>query len=184
MLDHEAVLLGDSFNAIMQATAEYVPNISQYQFEREVLDLLSNPFSKEALTRYLPYVGELTKQLNVVDQMGMILFTIPAFVQTPRPTMAKPDGITAEHFFRNLQRDVDLGGRHVSAKIVEFMDRITFTPDYHQAVVEPIRQILARYGRTYQIQPTQGQPAALGQPVAVTLAAPVSTSSFSDEYED
>src|SRR5690606_15570440 len=105
-----------------------------------------------------------------------VLFTVPALVQSPTTTVALGQGITAENFMRSLTRDIDLGGKYLNEKIFNFLMRLTKTPDYRTAVIEPIQAILARYGR---------QMKAFAPTTSVT---PVDTdptpSSFEDEYVD
>jgi hypothetical protein len=186
LLDHEKVLLGDSFSTILAETQRFIPVISEYQFQREVLDILVNPYNRDALQRYLPYVGELTQPLRVVDNNNreLVLFEVPAFMQSPITTMPTANGYSADSFFNSLGRDIDLGAHRVNDKIVNFMETITVTPDYQAVVVQPIRAILNRYGRDYQLATaSNGQ---LGQPVSInTPAQPtMGTTSFAGDYED
>lgn len=182
---HEQVLLGNSLAVIIAETNSRVPSISEYQFKREVLDLLCDPFSQQSLHHYTPYVVELTRELRVVEDgnAGNVLFTVPALVMTPRASMAGPGGFSAESFFKSLTRDIDLGGARVNDKIVNYLKSITQTPDYVQTVLNPIRLILQRYGRDFvQAGPTAG---LAGQGTAQALSgAGKTTQSFGDEYED
>lgn len=183
---HEQVLLGDSLAVIMAETNSRVPSISEYQFKREVLDLLCDPFSSQSLLHYTHYVVELTRELRVVEDgnANNILFTVPALVMTPRASMAAPGGYSAENFFKSLTRDIDLGGHHVNQKIVKYLNSITQTPDYIQTVLNPIRVILQRYGRDFvQANPTGGP--SIEEAAKVLLGSNKATSSFADdEYED
>lgn len=185
VLMHEQVLLGNSLAVIIAETNSRVPSISEYQFKREVLDLLCDPFSQQSLHHYTQYVVELTRELRVVEDgnAGNVLFTIPALVMTPRASMAGPGGYSAESFFKSLSRDIDLGGSRVNDKIVSYLHSITQTPDYVTTVLNPIRQVLQRYGRDFvQAGPVAGIP---GQNVStVPVGSAQGTSSFGDEYED
>lgn len=187
MRNHEELFLGKTFEIILGEAEAQAPRITEQQFEREVLDILANFHDPEWLIRYLPYVqGNFAYYLNVVDNNdhGKVLFTVPALLQSPVTTVPTGNGMSAENFFKSLKRDLDLGGKHVHTKVRDFMNRITEFPDYQKAVVEPLRDILARYGRTITPPRQEGQ---LGQPVpalAVEQPAVKTTNSFSDEYED
>ncbi len=184
---HEELLLGDSLSVILEEERRQLPVISEYQFQREVVDILANPFGEDALRQYAIYVGELTKPLNVVsnEDRNQILFTVPALVQSPVTTIAYGSGMTAEAFMRTLNRDVDLGGRRINQKIRDFMMQMTQRPNYLETVIYPIRDILARYGR--QMVDLPGVPQMNQTNPVAGSSAPQSTSnsSFSDdEYED
>jgi hypothetical protein len=182
---HEELLLGDSLQVILDEERRALPVISEYQFQREVLDILENPFGKEALRHFAAYVGELTKPLNVVanDNRDQVLFTVPALVQTPVTTIAYGSGMTAEGFMRTLNRDMELGGKRVNDKIHDFMMRMTQRPNYLETVIYPMQAILSRYGRRMVDLP--GVPSPSGETATASpTGAPTNTSSFSDEYED
>jgi hypothetical protein len=181
---HEQVLLGDSLEVIMAETNSRIPTVSEYQFKREVLGLLRDPFNKHSLSHYEVYVGELTRQLRVVEDgnPNNVLFTIPALVQSPRPSMATPGGYSAENFFRSLTRDIDLGGAGIDQKIVNFLNGVTQAPNVIDVVLKPIREILHRYGTDFvQVAPDGVNHAAAEQLLGTTRT----TSSFDDDgYAD
>lgn len=180
---NEQLMLGDSLETILSQQEQLMPVISEYQFEREVLGLLENPFDAPSVQQYAIYVGELTKPLNVVDNnnRNQILFTVPALVQSPITTIPTGSGITADTFMRSLNRDMELGGRQLNSKITEFMTALTHKPNYLDVVIAPIQEILMRYNR--QMVPLPGVEAPkvpTNQPGNPTSAG----SSFSDDYED
>ena len=184
---HEELLLGDSLSVILEEERRAMPVISEYQFQREVLDILEDPFGQDALRHYSVYVGELTKPLNVVanDNREQVLFTIPAIVQSPITTIARNSGMTAEVFFRSLNRDIELGGTRVNEKIRQFMYNMTRRPNYVENVIYPIQAILARYGRKMVDLPGLDTTAVVNHASSVTVAPEQQTSSFiDDEYED
>lgn len=179
---HSDLILGDALTVILEEEQRNNPVISEYQFEQEVLDILTFPFGKEALSRYMVYVGELTKPLNVVanDDRENILFTVPALVQSPITTVTTGKGISAEQFMQSLNRERDLGGRHITEKVRWFMMNMTKRPDYLQAVIYPIQHILKRYNRTMDPIPGVDN---IPAPTTGGSATPTTTS-FSDEYDD
>lgn len=164
---------------IIEQAEAAVPRISEYQFEREVVDLLADPFNHNNLLRYSQYVGELTKPLRVVanDDPHNVLFEVPPLVQSPTVTIAKRGGMTAERFLYSLQRDEALG-RNVNEKISNFMMNMTQIPNYVAMVVQPLQQILQRYNR--QMVSMDGLPKtpAAPAPTRARTDAPV------DDYED
>lgn len=180
---YSELILGDALETILAEQENYMPVISEYQFQKEVLDLLENLFELENLQRYSLYVGELTKPLNVVadTDRDQVLFTVPAVVQSPIPTI--PAGnMMVENFLWSLRRDIDLGGHHVDKKIYDYMMQITKVPDYLEQVIRPIQAILARYGRT--MVPLPGLDSPSSQSSVSATGTSETHSSFSDEYED
>lgn len=178
---HEELLLGNAPEMILAGEQRRNPTITEALFEQEVLPILENPFGEDALAAYGRYVGELTKPLKVLDNedLDKVLFTVPALVQSPVTTIPTGRGMSAEMFLRSLSRDVDLGGRHVNAKILNFMTHMTKVPDYVEVVIKPIQEILARYNRRLTAVPGVESTA----PTAPTVASS-SGSSFTDDYED
>jgi len=178
---HEDILLGNSLETILSYN-DYIPRISEYQFQRDVLFLLKNPFDKQNLMRYQPYVQELTRPLNVVanDDHSKVLFQIPALMMSPKTTIAKGNGMTAENFFQSLRREYELGGKLVNEKIAFFMQKITVVPDVQEHVINPLRQILNQYGQDFDVP-------GLINPTAAQGASSINVnrgSSFENEYED
>lgn len=183
MQSHEQLLLGNSLETILNEQEHYMPLISEYQFQREVLDLLENLFDPHNLARYAMYVGELTKPLRVVsnENREQVLFQVPAIVQSPVTIIPSSTSIPAENFFRSLQRDIDLGGHQVNNKITAYLHSIAKAPDYVESVLRPLQDILTRYGRTMiDIPALRGRTPT----PPITGEAASTTSSFSDEYED
>lgn len=177
---NEQLMLGNALQTILSEQQNMMPVISEYQFEREVLGLLENPFTIESVQQYSIYVGELTKPLNVVSNSDRneIMFTVPALVQSPITTIPTGSGITADTFMRSLARDMELGGRGTNDKIAMFMIHLTRRPDYLEVVLRPIQAILARYNRTMVDLPGVEADAPTTAPKAA------SQTSFSDDYED
>lgn len=184
LAEMENRIRGDSFEQLLRGAEELLPRISEYMFEREVVDLLTNPFDEHFLHRYLAYVGELTKPLRVMsnDNPQQELFRVPAIAQSPNPTIGKigGHGVTAEHYFRNLTREQELGGRRVPDLIRRFMSNITDVPNYRDAVILPIREILARYNR--QMVAIPGIDTDIG--TKVLTQEPQGGGSYGDDYED
>lgn len=175
--------VGEFLETLLSGAKHLEPKISEYQFQRSVLTLLENPFGKDVLAHYAEYVGELTKPLHVVadNDREEILFTVPALVQMPSPSMAMgKKGITADVFFFHLARDIELANRNVNDKIYQFMTSITKTPNYLETVIYPIQAILARYGR--QMIPLPGVNDTTVK--SDTATAPTQATSFTDEYDD
>lgn len=176
---HEQALLGDCIQNIL-GYDNYIPRVTEYQFQQDVVYLLTNPFDKANLARYQQYVMELSRPLNVVDtnDQDKVLFQVPALMMTPATTIPTGDGMTADNFFNSLKRDKELNNPHVNDRIAAFMQRITVVPNVKETVIIPLRAILNRYGLDFNV-PGLTAPAA---------AAPVGeaprASSFSDEYED
>lgn len=184
MQNNEELFLGDTFTTIIEEATRQLPAVSEYRFEREVLNLLVNPFNKEALRQYLPYVqGNLAYPLRVVDNQDMtkVLFTVPALLQTPITTIPVAGGMSAENFFNSLKREMELGNPRVNDKICAFMNRITKVPDYQKVVLEPLQAILKRYNRTFEVPTSPTSPSQEPVPPGETLKT---TSSFGDDYED
>lgn len=188
MKSHESLLLGDAVETILSASQELYPIISEYQFKRDVVDILVDPFSPEKLKQYSIFVGELTKPLRVVSDANPqeLLFTVPALVQSPITTVPKENGITTENFLRSLSRDIDLGGRNLNTKIEAFMLSITKVPNYLENVIKPINEILKRYDRQITQVPGLEQTNKVSKPIHSnnddkTIGI---TTTFSDEYDD
>jgi hypothetical protein len=192
---HMDLLLGNSLETILQKTQEYLPRISEYQFQREVLDILTCPFGPDALARYLPYVGEFIHPLQVVDNQdnNIVLFEVPALTLTMNPTIATGrGGFTAENFFRSLSRDIEIGNPNLYKKVANFLHSVSDNPDYINAVIAPIMAILERYGRT-MVTPN-GEPLTIHQGKLVlaqgSTTSPVpgqsgqTGSTFTDEFDD
>lgn len=192
---HMDVVLGSSLETILSEAEKRLPRISEYQFQREVLDILACPFGSEVLQRYLPYVGEFIHPLLVVDNNdnSKVLFEIPALTQTLQPSMATGSkGYSAENFFRSLARERELTNPMVLAeKIGGFLQVISHHPDYVQAVVKPIMDILARYGRTMttpdgeELTIHNKQLVLAKQAPTTTVETPHQTgSTFLDDFDD
>lgn len=183
--------IGNWLEEINDGAIRMEPRISEYQFQKEVLTLLENPFDPTYISRYQKYVGELTKPLNVMSNEDnvTILFTVPPLVLPPRPTIATGGGVTAENLFYHIEREKELASWTINDRISSFLMSITGFGNLVTDVIMPIRHILARYGRRMVDVPgidiplpdgTQVTPA---NPTATTPAGS-STSSFTDEYED
>lgn len=163
------------------------PRISEYQFKREVLGLLSDIFTSPiSYKRYIQYVGELTKPLNVISDQdaSSIVVTIPPIILPPRPTMASGvNGVTADSLFYHISRDRELGNQNTHDTVADFMSSITGFGDYVEEVINPIRAILKNYG--VEMHPIPGLDFQPGQPVNQPVNDPSAmTSSYTDEYED
>lgn len=185
--DHMGVLLGDSLNVILESARKELPRISEYQFQREVLGLLQDPFRESNVQRYLPYVRELTNPLLVYqDHPDNVLFQVPALVAMPGVTIPTRGGYTAENFFVALSRDAELG-MNINHRIAEFMASITHKPDLYQSVLVQIGVILHRYGKHFELMDEAGQIVKMNQhetPNTAYANGPVNAgSSFSDDYE-
>lgn len=179
MIRNEKLLMGNSIEVILSEQNNLIPVISEYQFKRDVLGILEDPFHKEALQQYIRYVGELTKPLNVVsdEDRDVILFTVPALVQSPNPTVPVKNGLTAGQYQDATRRLRELANPNLSEMEAAYYRSITDVPDYVSVVVNPIRDILTRYGRAYRRE--VDAPAAQ---TAVAQTAP--PTSYSDEYVD
>lgn len=179
---YDQLILGNAPETILAGSDKLTPTISESLFLAEVLPLLESPFGTEMLHRYSRYVGELTQPLKVLEDNHPenVLFTVPALVQSPVVTIATAGGMTAENFMQSLSREAELGGRNIHEKIHQYMMRMTKTPDYRKAVLEPIQAILARYGK--KLITAQG-PEETPDTVKAS-ASETSSSSFSDDYED
>lgn len=195
MQSHMDVVLGNSLDVILDEARRRLPRISEYQFQREVLDILACPFGLEVLQRYLPYVGEFVHPLLVVDNNdnSKVLFEVPALTQTLQPSMATGSkGYSAENFFRSLARERELTNPMVLAeKIGGFLQVISHHPDYISAVVKPIMGILARYGRTMTTPDGEELTIQNGQLVLAKHTTPTTVetseqtgSTFLDDFDD
>lgn len=177
---YEEVLLGNAFDTILNST-QHIPTISEYQFTQHPLYLLRNPFDHGNLEQYLPYVGDLMRPLNVVDNQdrNRVLFTVPPLFVSPKTTVPRTNGMNADQMFVSLKREMELGGRGAPEKIAGFMRAITQAPDVQAVLIRPLREILHRYGMDFDVP---GVHVAEAQPNG-QLAQP--HSSFGDgEYED
>lgn len=182
--------VGNWLNEINDEAIRQEPRISEYQFQREVLTLLENPFDPNYVSRYQKYVGELTKPLNVIsnEDSATILFTVPPLVLPPRPTIATGGGVTAENLFYHIEREKELASRTINERITNFMMSITGFGNLVTDVIMPIRAILARYGRQMVSIPGIDSPLPDGSQAVPTqdtnVAGGSQESSFTDEYED
>ena len=162
------------------------PRVSEYQFKREVLGLLSDIFtSPHSYRRYIHYVGELTKPLNVISDSdrSTIIDTVPPIILPPRPTIASgSQGVTAENMFYHISRERDLARQNSHQTVADFMYNITGFGDYIEEVIKPIREILLKYG--VQPQPIPGLDFLPNQTGTTEPATVTNNSSFTDEYED
>lgn len=186
---NEDPMLTGWLSEINDAAINLEPRISEYQFKREVIGILTNIFHPDTLQRYSRYVGELTKPLNVIsDEDGKtILFTVPPLVMPPRPTIAQSGGVTAENMFYHLSREKELGRHNTNERIASFLIEITGFGNFVTDVIQPIRVILQRYN--VEMAPVPGVDFPIQQPgqqqEQPDAAAPMARqSSFSDEYED
>lgn len=183
--DHMDVLLGDSLNVILESARGDYPHISEYQFQREVLGLLQDPFREANLQRYLPYVRELTNPLVVYSGTAdNVLFTVPALIAMPGVSIPTRGGYTAENFLRALSRKAEMGV-NINGEIAEFMTQITAFPDVYRDVLVKIGVILARYGKGFELMDEKGQVFKMNQTDTPTTAyaQPEGGSSFSGEYD-
>jgi len=178
---HEEALLGESIQHIL-GYDNYIPRVTEYQFQQDVVFLLTNPFDRDNLNRYRQYVMELSRPLNVVDthDQEKILFQVPPLMMSPITTIPTGEGMSADNFFSSLKRDIELNNPHINDRIAAFMQRITVVPNVKETVIIPLRAILNRYGLDFNIPGLTAAPALAAAP---TGEAP-RNSSFSDDYED
>lgn len=177
MKSYEDLLLGDSLSTILSEHYKQLPVISEYQFQQEVVDILAKPLDKESLTRYLVYVGELTKPLNVVDNKDRekVLFTVPALVQSPNPSIVNKGGMDVAGLFHALQRDAETGNPNYHKKMQQHLGNMTSVPDYVENVLKPIDDIIEKYGHERLHTKTDTD---------VVATDTDQESSYLDEYED
>lgn len=176
----EKEFLGDALEQIVDAEKAYYQAVTEQVFEQDVAPLLQNVFDQENLRQYEAYAGELTKPLRVVDNNNTEeeLFLVPALVQTPRTSVVIGDGMSAEHLFRSLSRDDELGMRGRHYKVRDFLSEATKTPDYAEHVIKPIQAILQRYGLEMTLTTETPKETPDSAPQADTGDA------FTEEYED
>lgn len=177
--------LGDWADRIVDGAIQLEPRIGEAHFKREVLDILQNIFTPEALRRYQSYVGEVSMPLNVLDDTDgkTILFTVPALAMRPRPTMATEGGVTANNILKAMERAYDLGDLEADERVAQFMLQITGFGDYQEDVVKPIQTILARYDRTLNI-PEAPKSDTVVENEDTAPTEQTGNESFTDEYED
>lgn len=175
--------IGDFLNTILDQERYAQPHISEYLFKKDVIGVLRNPFAPEALVHYSHYVHKLTNPLHVTaDNSDEVLFTVPPLVGRQRATMATEGGVTADIFFTNfISRARELARRDVNQQIFEFLASITDTGNYYYDVIQPINEILARYGEKMDALPGITVPTTEGVAPADTTAP---TNTFMDEYDD
>ncbi len=151
----ESIIRGDSFNRIIDSANSELPVISEYQFKRDILDLLEYPFGEEFVRQYEPYVGDLTKPLQVVEDTNRdnILFSIPAIYQSPKPSAATNGGYDIGQVINSFKRERELGVKGVDSKIKSAIEQIVVLPDIEQEVLLPIARILKRYDRKLRSSP-------------------------------
>lgn len=185
--NYSDLLLGGSLEAILEATEAEIPRINESRFINEVLPLLERPFYHASLTRYVGYVGELTNELRVVsdEDHSKLLFTVPALIQTTGVTLPAPGVPTTDTTLRNIYTQADRGV-DINPMIHNFMSKVAARPDMSTKLLDPLKEILARYGRTIDISDENNEMSDL-QPKATSVAsesAPESSeSSFTGEYE-
>lgn len=182
--DPTTPLMGSFLTTIIDEERNTQPHISEYQFKRDVLGILKNPFAPQALVQYSHYVYKLTNPLHVTaDNSDEVLFSVPPLVGVHRPTMATEGGVTADIFFSNyVQRQRDLANREVNREIYDFLSSITDNGNYYIDVLQPIQEILARYNEVMDPIPglTEDMPAVS----AASNSTTASGSTFTDEYDD
>lgn len=181
-LSYSEVLLGNAMETILDATDSTIPKIRESDFVNNVLPLLARPFKHESLVRYVAVVGELTNPLRVYADINPdnILFEVPAFIQSSLTTVPTGTAASAEVTMRAIYSEGERGV-DINPYIANFFKNITRTPDLRASVLDPLRVILERYGRTIDI--TDDNEVALAPvPASVTEAA-VDGSTFTDEYE-
>ena len=182
------LLLGDSLEAILAATEADIPRISESRFINEVLPLLERPFYHQSMAAYTRYVHELTNPLRVTadNDPNEILFEVPPFIQTTGVTMPAPGMPTTDTSLRNMYVEAERGV-DVNPMVAQFMSRITRKPELQKTLLDPLKAILARYGRVIDISDEKNKLEAIAPELApqvkVAEAAPSGDSSFTGEYE-
>jgi hypothetical protein len=182
------LLLGDSLQAILDATEADIPRISESRFVNEVLPLLERPFYHQSMAAYTRYVKELTNPLRVTEDNdpNKILFEVPPFIQTTGVTMPAPGMPTTDTTLRNLYVEAERGV-DVNPVVAQFMSRITRKPELQKTLLDPLKAILERYGRTIDISDEKNKLEVIAPELAPQVKAaeiPASgDSSFTGEYE-
>lgn len=190
-LNYGDLILGSSMTAILEATEAATPTISEARFVAQVLPLLERPFFHQSMVNYTRFVTELTNALRVVSDSDpqKVLFEVPPFIQTTGVTLPAKGAPTSDTTLQNIYHE---GGRgaDVNRMIATFMRSVTAKPDLQKTLLDPLKAILARYGRVMDVSDennqieVQASPAGAGA-VPGAPAAPVETgsTSFTGEYE-
>lgn len=188
-LSYSELLLGDSMETILAATDSAIPRIAESLFVKNVLPLLERPFYHASMVNYTRYVQELTNPLRVTSDAnpGQVLFEVPPFIQTTGVTLPVKGAPTTDTTLRNIYIEADRGA-DVNRLLSSFMRQVTARPDLQKTLLDPLKEILARYGKTLdisdeknQFEELQGKP---GTPAAAAKAAePAGDDSFTGEYE-
>lgn len=188
-LSYSDLLLGDSMERILAATDSAIPRVPESVFIKNVLPLLERPFYHASMVNYTRYVQELTNPLRVTSDTNpnQVLFEVPPFIQTTGVTLPAKGAPTTDTTMRNLYAEADRGA-DVNRMISTFMHRVTARPDLRKTLLDPLQEILSRYGKTLDISDEKNQietGAALpGTPAAAAKAVDVAgDDSFTGEYE-
>lgn len=189
VIDIEKQLLGDSLAQIGKGVVNSYPSVNETTFKNHVAPLLANLGQKDLLMRYQPFVGLLTMPLRVVadHNIAETLFVVPAIVQSPRTTIPMEGGLTVSQMYKTVARDIELGQRQrAELKILSFLTRMVVLPDYAAKVLDPLREILARYGYVLSTSGIPAEPIPEGGTGAVrtTQSATSNETAFTDAYED
>lgn len=183
-LSYSDLLLGDSMERILEATDSAIPRIPESVFIKNVLPLLERPFYRSSMAGYARYVQELTNPLRVCSDANpqQVLFEIPPFIQTTGVTLPAKGAPTTDTTMRNLYAEADRGA-DVNRLISSFMRMVTARPDLQKTLLDPLKEILARYGKTLDISDEKNQiETGVAKPV-VKAEEPAGDSSYTGEYE-
>lgn len=191
-LSYGDLILGSSMTAILEATDAATPVINESRFLAQVLPLLERPFYHQSMVAYTRFVHELTNALRVVSDSDpqKVLFEVPPFIQTTGVTLPAKGAPTSDTTLGNIYREGDRGA-DVNRMIANFMRSVTAKPDLQKTLLDPLKAILARYGRVMDMSDeknqieTQAAPAGANAVPGAPAAAPIPAgdSSFTGEYE-
>lgn len=182
-LSYSELLLGNAMETIVEEAEKEIPQVSETQFINHVLPLLERPFYHSSMSNYVRYVGELTNPLHVTSDSDAktILFTVPAIIQSTGVTLPATGAPTTDTTLKNIyaqgERGVD-----VNPMIANFMSKVAARPDMVVKLLDPLNEILGRYGRTIDISDENN--VALKPAVEAAKAPDIAPdNSFTGEYE-
>lgn len=183
-MNYGDLLLGDAMDTILKSVNEQTPRVTEKVFKESVIAILKRPFHAGHLQAYLRYVKELTNPLDVVsdDNPKDVLFTVPALIQTFLPTLPGKGSPNTDSAMRAIHTEADRG-IDINPMIANHLRNITKVENHSKAVLDPLREILNRYGEEIDVSDENDLVRDLPESNNATQVDQTYESSFTDEYE-
>lgn len=183
-MNYGDLLLGDAMDAILESVNEQTPKVTESTFKNNIAVILQRPFHAGHLQAYLRYVKELTNPLAVVsdDNPKEVLFTVPALIQSFVPSLPGRGAPNTDSAMRAIHSEADRGV-DINPMIASHLRNITKVENHAKTVLDPLREILNRYGLEIDVSDENDLVRELPELDTTKVSDQDYESSFTDEYE-